>query len=96
MTMTQSQGRQRPGMLVQWVSHLKDQQDRDKFERSVANWLNDPITQRYLVLIEQIEQKLNRTESGSEQYDNPSWAHKQAHTNGMKHAFRLIKELTNT
>ena len=82
------------GLLALWVSHLpKSKEDRDHYESSVRNWLNDPITKRFVELLGNKETQLVTWESSQAQYDNANWAYKQAHVNGMRQTFKLIKEL---
>jgi len=80
-------------MITAWTKHLKTATEIDEFEkyvkgsRRLLNRLNE-------ILQENINQ-LVVTELSLKDYDNPSWAYKQAFRNGQKSALNSIQRLIN-
>lgn len=46
-----------------------------------------------LNILDQLDAEEARAETNLEEYDNPSWSHKQADRNGARRAYRKIKAL---
>lgn len=80
-------------MISRWTSHLKDQEEIEKFKKSLqsSRWLLD----RLKAIIEEEELGLNTSELSNKQYDNPNWPNLQAHKNGYRQALSVFKKLTN-
>lgn len=65
-------------LQMKWSDHLKDKAAKQKFEEDVHHYLAQPIFTRLRQILNQEKETLTRETD----YDNPSWAHKQAHING--------------
>ena len=77
-------------LSIQWLSHLKDSQDKDKFIYKLKS-SKDIFERLNEIIIEKIE-TLDKT--NKEDYDKASWAFYQAHKNGAKEALNEILMLT--
>ena len=78
-------------LISVWTEHLKDQEDKDGFEKLLRN---STITLgRLREIIEARLRELERQEVKSTGYDNPNWPFKQADSIGMKRALRNILDL---
>lgn len=80
-------------MITAWTKHLKTEEDKQKFEKSVksAKHVLDRLTQ----ILTDAETELNSTEISAKNYDVPNWDYKQAHVNGQKSTLRTVKRLIN-
>ncbi len=82
-------GRLNKKMYTKWTSHLKDQDEKQRFESSVLG--SKPVLERLYKIIDEEEQGIEQSELDAKAYDNPAWAYKQAYKNGAKAAYRVIK-----
>lgn len=77
-------------MISRWTSHLKTQEEKDKFiknvlgSRTTFNRLND--------ILDEMEKGEDIVASD---YDNPNWAYRQADINGFKRCLSILKKLTD-
>lgn len=72
-------------MQTQWFSHLP-KPDQEYFKNAVLS------SQKVLDRLHQIVYTMSIVESASD-YDSPSWAYKQADTNGYNRALRDVLQL---
>lgn len=76
---------------LEWTSHIKDPVKKKEFEdllfnsTTILNRLSDVLRSKGL--------SLARVEGNMEEYDNPSWAFKQAHVNGRKQELKTVLQL---
>lgn len=79
----------KPRLKTEWFKDLKTQVERDEFTKTVLNSTLALDKLRKIVY--------NRVISGEkvtvDDYDSPSWSHKQADRNGWLRAHREILEL---
>lgn len=76
-------------MKLEWFSHLSNPKDKESFKKSLLG--SKIVLDR---LKEICYNKINSGEKASVMdYDNPSWAYRQAHLNGYLQAYREISEL---
>lgn len=80
-------------MYSAWTKHLKDPEEREKYEKSLRNskWILEHLQEILL----QMEESLENTEISPKAYSQPNWSHRQAHSNGFKQCLRTIKRLIN-
>lgn len=71
-----------------WISHIQDLQEREKFKRDLL--ARQDIWDKLRSIL---EAKLEGTEMHFRDYDNPSWAYKQAHANGYRDALLEVYDL---
>ena len=69
-----------------WLSHLKDQKDKDNFKEYILN--SSSIWDRLNYIL---DQKIIPPKASD--YDSPSWSHYQADSNGYNRAIKDIKEI---
>lgn len=75
---------------TEWLQAIP-KEDRDNFKILLLNHNNNAILIRLREIIEQRRNLLDNINLGS--YDDNSWSHKQAHTNGVRQALDDIKDL---
>lgn len=80
-------------MIIQWTSHLKDQEERDRFQRLVLS--AKPVLERLSELLDERNKAIDVIETGVEKYKQPGWDAIQAHYNGEKATIKYIKKLIN-
>lgn len=56
---------------------------------------NTLFINEFLSVLDKMESEELRKETTESQYDNPSWAYKQADSNGARRAYRKIRALFN-
>ena len=73
-----------------WHSHLKNEKEKKDFIEYVRN--SEKVLDR---LKEIVYNAVKESEVKASDYDSPSWAYRQAHSNGIKEmGDKLIKVLT--
>lgn len=77
-------------MYSGWTSHLKDKQEKERFNQSVL--AAKPVLERLKTLIEMEESAIDQTERDPKAYVNPAWPYMQAHKNGMRSLAHTIKQ----
>ena len=77
------------GLSTNWNSHLKGE-EKDNFDKYIRNAIS--IIERLdSVLVGKIDEASKPKKSD---YDSPSWAYKQADTNGYLRALNELRTLT--
>lgn len=80
-------------MITAWTKHLKTDEDKQKFEKSVQS--SKHVLERLTEILGEMESELNSSELSPKNYDAPNWHFKQAHVNGQKATLRTIKRIIN-
>lgn len=77
-------------MYTKWTQHLKTDDDKKRFENSV-------IGCRYVLerLRDIIDEEIKDIEKTEEDFNNPSWAYKEAYSIGAKRKLRDLRKLIN-
>lgn len=75
-------------LATDWTKHLSDPEAKANFEMLVRNSVQ--VLSRLRDMIEEKQNNLLTAESRTSDYDNPSWAYKQADRNGR---FASLKEV---
>lgn len=80
-------------MISDWTKHLKDPEEKARFEKSLLNsrWILD----RQAEMLDGVERGLDRQECSPKAYDNVNWAFRQAHANGYRQCLRDLKTINN-
>lgn len=80
-------------MITAWTKHIKDPEDKAKFQQGLINsrWVLDRQTE----VLQELWEGLEREEISPRAYDKPNWEHRQAHCNGFKQCLQVIKNLNN-
>lgn len=71
----------------------KSPKEKEDLEYILRN--NTILREALLEILTRYESEEVRSEISVSQYDNPSWAYKQADTNGAKRAYAKIRTLFN-
>jgi len=74
-----------------WTKHLKTKEERERFEKVLRG--SSILITRLLQILEEEEQALSNIEVSSQEFDNPSWAYKQAFRLGEKSRIKKLKDL---
>lgn len=74
-----------------WTQHLKDQDKKDNFEQALRN--DTLVLGRLQEILDIKIEELESQETKLEDYENPSWAAKQAHRNGYKAGLKFVEDL---
>lgn len=77
-------------LSVEWFKNIPEDK-REGFELAIRN-STLALGRLYDILIEW-EEELNRAEAKVDDYDTPSWPHKQAHRNGDRSRIRKLRDL---
>lgn len=78
------------GINLLWTKNM-GQKEKEAFETLLRN--NTIIVRRLLEILAERKEEYERREISKTEYDNPSWAYKQAHTNGAKTELKFIESL---
>lgn len=78
------------GLPVDWVKHLPTE-ERKKFEDVVRN--DTLVLGRLADILEEKLIGLENREASLLDYENPSWAYRQAHMNGLKAGLTNVLKL---
>jgi hypothetical protein len=71
-----------------WAAHLSDKKEKEEFESYVRN--SRGVFDRAISIMETYMETPDTT---PEDYDCPSWSHKQADQNGHNRALKKVKGL---
>jgi hypothetical protein len=80
-------------MYVDWTKHLKDPEDKSRFENSIYGAKD--VLDRLKDILSDMENALDRNELSIEVYSSPNWAERQAHKNGNRETLNYLKKLVN-
>lgn len=75
-------------MYSAWTQHLKDPEDKIRFENSVV--AAKPVLDRLKNILDTLESGVAQDEFKKENYEKPSWAFRQAHDNGYRHCKKTV------
>lgn len=80
-------------MITAWTKHIKDADEKQRFESSVIHAKH--ILDRQLVILDEMEDTVTDLELNPKVYDIPNWDYRAADLNGYKRALRHVKKLIN-
>lgn len=89
--MKTSPSRNVKGLPVDWTKHLKTEAERKEFEASVRH--DTLVLGRLAEILSEKLSQLDRAEVSLSEYENPSWAYKQAHANGVRTGLTVVLNL---
>lgn len=80
-------------MKTVWTEHLKDQEEIEKFKKSVVHskW----VLEHLRTILNKLQEGLEKQERSPRTYDKPNWEYRQAHCNGYLQALVDIQNLIN-
>ena len=80
-------------MYTLWTQHIEDPKEKVEFEKSIIG--SKRVLNRIKDITNDLEKDLNWGEVSPKNYDSPSWAYKQAHSNGYRQCLNVIKKLVD-
>lgn len=80
-------------MISQWTTHLKDPQDKERFEASVQS--SRHVFERLTEMLDDRLAAIEQIQTGVDIYKQPGWDALQAYYNGSKATIKLVKNLIN-
>ena len=78
-------------MLTKWTSHLKDLEEKQRFESSILG--SKRVLERLNDIVGELELELNSAEVNPKNYEIPNWDYRQAHNNGFRQCLNVMKKL---
>lgn len=78
-------------MLTKWTSHLKESEEKIRFESSVRG--SKRVLERQDQILDEMIAELNLAETSPKNYEIPNWDYRQAHNNGFRQCLMVIKKL---
>lgn len=78
-------------MLIAWTQHLKTEEEKQHFERSVR--ASSHVLEHLDSLIQKDIAGTELAERSVKAYDNANWAYRQAHVNGYISAMNKVSAL---
>lgn len=82
-------------LSLEWTSNIKDAKAKKKFEEHVRNSVHSPAWDRLIEIIEKRIESNAKQRRAFQEYDNASWAHKQAAFNATEEClYDILKLLT--
>ena len=77
-----------------WVKDIKDKEEKEKVAQRIINTLNsDPTFKKLREILELEIAQIERAYLSTDVYDTPSWAYRQAHSNGQTAALYTLRKL---
>lgn len=80
------------GLPTPWIRHLKDQSKKEEFEAAVKA-SSTALSRLYDLVLEKEADIYNHETSVTTDFNDPSWAYKQAFRNGQKTSLKEICQL---
>jgi hypothetical protein len=80
-------------MITAWTKHLKNASDIDEFEQYIRS--SRRLLDRLTEILREQNAYLDGTETSVKDYEDPSWAYKQAFRNGQRSTLKAILKLIN-
>ena len=78
-------------MYTKWTQHLKDPEERLRFEQGIRS--SSTILARLQTLLKEEEEALDRSEADIRAFDLPNWAERQAFKNGYRSCLGVLNKL---
>ena len=78
-------------MYTKWTQHLKDPEEKLRFEQHIRS--ASSVIERLQTLLKEEEQALDRSEADIRAFDLPNWAERQAFKNGYRSCLGVLIKL---
>lgn len=78
-------------MYSAWTKHLKDPEDKTKFEQGVRS--SKTTLDHLITILNEMESDLNQAEVNPKTYEVSNWDYRQAHNNGYRQCLNHLKKL---
>jgi len=81
------------GLSIDWLKNLDTPEKKQSFALRIRSLQNDIVFMRLIEILKEKRASLLRGPSSLDEYDSPSWAHKQADINGQIRSINYVLEL---
>jgi hypothetical protein len=78
-------------MYTKWTQHLTDEEEKKRFQNQI--WSAKPVLERLLLILDEQEKSLDRSEIDPQSFSSPNWAYLQAFKNGDRFRLNYLKTL---
>jgi hypothetical protein len=78
-------------MYIRWTQHLKDEEQKKRFENEVYG--SRRVLERLQQLLDEEEKTIGRQETNSTIFDQPNWYERQIFNNGYRACIGTLKKL---
>lgn len=78
-------------MIGKWYSNIRSEDEKERFVRSILG--SKSVLDRLVQILDEEEQKIERSELDISTYEHPNWAAKQAHKNGYRSCLSMLRKL---
>lgn len=78
-------------MYTKWTQHLESEDEKEKFHNSLIS--SKVVLDRLIQLIDEEVQALGKSELDQKNYTVANWPYLQAHRNGNKQTYAVIRKL---
>lgn len=76
---------------LEWFKHLQSPAEKKELEQAIRH--DTYVLGRLLAIVDEKLENVSKSEVSYSDYENPSWAYKQAHLNGVKHGLTEVRKL---
>lgn len=80
-------------MYYAWTKHIKDLNEKSKFESQIYS--SREVLNRLREILKDEELALDRSETDIKVFDSPNWAYKQAYKNGYRSCLEVMDRLVD-
>jgi len=80
-------------MITKWTSHLKNEEEKQNFERDILSAKR--VLERLHVIMKEELEGLEQAENSPRNYDTPNWDYRQAHGNGFRSGLAFVNKVIN-
>lgn len=80
-------------MFTRWTQHLKTDEEKEAFKRKIHS--AKEVLDHLKLMLEEDLVSLDRSEMDQRIYQTPNWDFLQAHKNGNRQAYHLMKTLVD-
>lgn len=80
-------------MQAIWTSNIRDAKEKKDFEATLHNQLDGLVLSRLATILEQRLKTIEKLPRGLDDFDNPSWAYKEAYRLGYQSALQEVLNL---
>ena len=78
-------------MLLPWTKHIKDAEEKKRFENEIIG--SRRVLERLQELLDEEEKLIDRLETTPRIFDQPNWYERQIFYNGFRSCIGMLKKL---
>lgn len=84
---------QSKGLPLEWTQNLKGDVSKKKFEEAIRNSVHSAVWDRLKEILAKRLEANSKTRASIKEFDQGSWAYKQAYLNGIEASLQSILDL---